>query len=249
MSAFPEVTGRDFDRVLRLVTDGYDDDADDVLPLSLLTGLKELIPCDVLSSSELDVGQHVTCAVQELPGDDDVGPDDAPFWAHYWDALACSYPDRTGDTRSITKLSDFYTDQEFRASPMYCDYLGQTGMLREMMLCLRVGPGRTHRLLFWRGPGSDFTERDRALLILLRPHIVTAYRDGARRREMPQLTDRQWELLQLVAAGYTNAQIARRLSLSVGTVRKHLENIFERMSVSSRTAAVVKAFPSGEQVG
>jgi DNA-binding NarL/FixJ family response regulator len=38
-------------------------------------------------------------------------------------------------------------------------------------------------------------------------------------------------------------QIGRRLGLAEGTVRKHLENIFARLQVSSRTAAVIKAFP------
>jgi DNA-binding NarL/FixJ family response regulator len=59
----------------------------------------------------------------------------------------------------------------------------------------------------------------------------------------PQLTCRQRELLVLVAAGHTNAQIARRMGLTEGTVRKHLENIYSRLHVSSRTAAVTRAFP------
>jgi DNA-binding NarL/FixJ family response regulator len=46
-----------------------------------------------------------------------------------------------------------------------------------------------------------------------------------------------------VAAGHTNAQIARRLGVTEGTVRTHLENIYERLQVSSRTAAVTRAFP------
>ena len=46
----------------------------------------------------------------------------------------------------------------------------------------------------------------------------------------------------LVAAGYTNAQIARRLVVSPGTVRIHLQNIYTRLGVSSRTAAVTNAF-------
>jgi DNA-binding NarL/FixJ family response regulator len=100
------------------------------------------------------------------------------------------------------------------------------------------------RLLFFREAGPDFSERDRALLTLLRPHLHQAYLDAERRRRgIPQLTPRHWELLHLVAAGHTNAQIARRLGVSEGTVRKHLENIYVRLHVSSRTAAVTRAFP------
>jgi DNA-binding NarL/FixJ family response regulator len=62
----------------------------------------------------------------------------------------------------------------------------------------------------------------------------------------PDLTPRQRQLLRLVAAGLTNRQIARHVGLSEHTVRKHIENIFERLQVTSRTAAVARAFPSGE---
>ena len=52
-------------------------------------------------------------------------------------------------------------------------------------------------------------------------------------------------LLGLVLpAGHTNAQIAWRLGISEGTVRIHLQNIYARLQVSGRTAAVTKAFPS-----
>jgi len=101
------------------------------------------------------------------------------------------------------------------------------------------------RLFFFRGPGPDFSERDRALLTLLRPHLHQACLDAERRRRpIPQLTPRHWDLLRLVAAGHTNAQVARCLGISEGTVRTHLENIYTRLNVSSRTAAITRAFPS-----
>jgi DNA-binding NarL/FixJ family response regulator len=49
-------------------------------------------------------------------------------------------------------------------------------------------------------------------------------------------------ITRLVAAGHTNTQIARRLGISEGTVRTHLENIYRLLQVSSRTAAVNRAF-------
>ena len=69
----------------------------------------------------------------------------------------------------------------------------------EIMVCLPAGsgwtadPGRAGgpsvRLLFFRGAGPDFSERDRALLTLLRPHLHQAYLDAERRRRgTPQLT-------------------------------------------------------------
>jgi len=99
------------------------------------------------------------------------------------------------------------------------------------------------RLFLFRGPGPDFSDRDRAVLTLLRPHLHQAYLDAERRRHpVPRLTSRQTDLLRLVAAGHTNTQIARRLGISEATVRTHLENIYSRLQVSSRTAAVTRAF-------
>lgn len=46
------------------------------------------------------------------------------------------------------------------------------------------------------------------------------------------------EILQLVGSGHTNRMIARRTHLSEATVRKHLENIYTRLGVGSRTAAL-----------
>jgi DNA-binding NarL/FixJ family response regulator len=98
-------------------------------------------------------------------------------------------------------------------------------------------------LLFWRGKGPDFSQRDRDVCTLLRPHLDRIYRRQQRcQNPLARLTDRQWELLRLVAAGHTNGQISRRLSIAEVTVRKHLENIFERLQVTSRTAAVSRAF-------
>jgi DNA-binding CsgD family transcriptional regulator len=57
-------------------------------------------------------------------------------------------------------------------------------------------------------------------------------------RAEPPLTDREREILQLVAAGKSNAEIAEAMWISPGTVRKHLENVYEKLGVHSRTAAV-----------
>lgn len=56
------------------------------------------------------------------------------------------------------------------------------------------------------------------------------------------LTDREVEVLRLVAAGLTNNDIAARLFLSTKTVSRHLSNIFTKIGVTSRTAATALAF-------
>ncbi len=55
------------------------------------------------------------------------------------------------------------------------------------------------------------------------------------------LTSREREVLSLVAAGKTNAEIALLLGISARTVQKHLEHIFEKLGVETRTAAAMRA--------
>jgi DNA-binding CsgD family transcriptional regulator len=55
-----------------------------------------------------------------------------------------------------------------------------------------------------------------------------------------ELTAREQEVLAWVARGKTNAEIARLLWLSPATVRKHLENVYAKLGVSTRTAAVAR---------
>jgi DNA-binding CsgD family transcriptional regulator len=225
------ISERDIRALLRIVTGDRDDGADG-LPWSLLADLSDQIASDVVSFLGVDSQRQADWFDQSLPAGSPDG-DDQAFWAHYWDCEPCSYPDRTGDLRSVTKISDFYSARQWRATGMYSECL--PGVEHELMLC---------RLIFFRGPGPDFSERDRALLTLLRPHLREAYLDAERRRHgVPDLTPRHWELLRLVAGGATNTQIGRRLGISEGTVRTHMENIFDRLQVSSRAAALARAFP------
>jgi len=59
------------------------------------------------------------------------------------------------------------------------------------------------------------------------------------------LSDREVEVLRLVAAGKSNREIASELYLSVKTVARHLSNIFCKIDVSSRTAAAAFAYEHG----
>jgi DNA-binding CsgD family transcriptional regulator len=225
------------------------------LPLSLLSDLKDQVPCDALLCHGYDTPRLQYWFTQQIPeenGESDPVEEDLVrvAWEQYWECQACSYPDRTGDRRSVVTVADFYSARRWHSTGMYRDVMRPQGIEHMIQVCLSeppgpdAGPGRSVRLWFLREPGLDFSERDRALLTLLRPHLQQAYHDAERRRSpVPKLTARQWDLLHLIAGGRSNFQIARQLGLSEGTVRTHLENIYARLNVSNRTAAVVRAFP------
>jgi DNA-binding CsgD family transcriptional regulator len=252
MTATLTVSGLDLRTLAGIVSEDRGEPPAEGLAPSLLSDLSGLIRSDDVALIGLDSRQQVQWFAQPVnvePCDGEQEEDASPFWAHYWSS-SCSYPDRTGDVRSVVKISDFYSARQWHSTGMYQEWVRPAGIEHELLMHLpadsgwMAGPGRTVRLIFFRGPGPDFSERDRALLILLRPHLHQAYIDAERRRRgPPQLTPRHRELLRLVAAGRTNAQIARCLGVSEGTVRKHLENIYARLHVSCRTAAVTRAFP------
>jgi DNA-binding CsgD family transcriptional regulator len=223
-----------------------------LLPPSLLADLMGQVRCEAISLSRYDTRRQAHGLLQATDADDDPEPPEGfarMFWTHYWDCRICSNPVRTGDLRSVVKTSDFYSIRQWHSTGMYADCIRPQGIEHHLMLALSelpehaAGPGQYLRLVLHRGPGPDFSERDRALLVLLRPHLYQACLDAERRRHpAPRLTPRQNELLHLLAAGHTNSQIARRLGISEGTVRTHLENIYDKLGVSSRTAAVTRTF-------
>ncbi len=61
------------------------------------------------------------------------------------------------------------------------------------------------------------------------------------RQAVPQLTDREREVLQLVRSGLANKQIARRLGIAERTVKAHLTSVFQRLGVTDRTQAALWA--------
>jgi DNA-binding NarL/FixJ family response regulator len=61
----------------------------------------------------------------------------------------------------------------------------------------------------------------------------------------PELTDREREVLMLIAQGHTNAAIAEKLVLSPKTVRNHVSTIFSKLQVASRAEAIIRARDAG----
>ena len=237
------VSENDLHTMLRIVNAPDLGDDGEGLPWSTMHALMALIPCKAIAFTGMNLEQHRHYLEQPV-GEPGPPGDGASFWAHYRESV-CSYPERTGDLRSVLMTTDFFTLHENRKTPIYIDYFGPLDHDHAMDATLPDGPGRLLRLILFRGRADpEFTERDRALIILLRPHLHAAHQQTLRRRfGIPELTNRQWELLRLVEAGLSNTQIARRLHVAENTVRKHLENIFERLQVVSRTAAVARAFP------
>jgi DNA-binding NarL/FixJ family response regulator len=67
----------------------------------------------------------------------------------------------------------------------------------------------------------------------------------ARSGVFPELTDREREVLDLIAQAFNNAEIAQRLVISPKTVRNHVSNIFSKLQVADRAEAIIRARDAG----
>jgi DNA-binding NarL/FixJ family response regulator len=81
--------------------------------------------------------------------------------------------------------------------------------------------------------------------IALRVVAHFARGSGSSAAAFPSLTEREREILEMVAAGKGNATIAHELVISLKTVRNHVSNIFTKLQVSERAQAIVKAREAG----
>jgi len=213
----------------------------------VLAGLRGLISCNEITFELLDVREQ---RIRHLWVDDDggrhrefVGPQDEfhqMFWQEFWNDDGCAGSVLTGDYTTVRRHSDRWTERDFANTPLGSMYAA-VGRRHEVLVQMTPHEGIDRRLLLWRHEGSDFTERELAMLRLIRPHLAELYaRRDRELRGVPKLTPRQWEIMRQVATGATNTQIARTMGLSESTVRKHLENIFLRLRVMSRTEAVAR---------
>ena len=80
----------------------------------------------------------------------------------------------------------------------------------------------------------------------LTQHRGDAADENAEPSESPEsLTEREREILRLLASGYSNREIARALLVVEGTVKNHVSSILAKMGVRDRTRAVLKAADKG----
>ena len=75
--------------------------------------------------------------------------------------------------------------------------------------------------------------------------FLSGPRPATPRRAFPELTEREEEVLSLVARGKSNQEIARQLFVSVKTVRNHVSNVLVKLQVADRAQAVIRAREAG----
>jgi DNA-binding CsgD family transcriptional regulator len=240
---------------LQFVEDLADTDDPADLGRRALPGLDRLVRADVLSYNEFGPAPGQV-SYSAHPGDVVFSPDSmAAFAAHAHENPLIDHLQTTGDG-SPMKISDFLSRERFHRLGVYAEFYRQVPVEHQIAIGLPPSDGRVIGIALNRGR-SDFTEDDRDLLEVLRAPLVRATSRARSRHQAREaltgpdnsqlagLTSRELQLLELVAMGRTNTAIARMLEISPRTVAHHLDNIYRKLDVSGRAAAVYRAVTEG----
>jgi DNA-binding CsgD family transcriptional regulator len=244
-----EITAKDLQRLRAVIDRAHLETTEPDLPFSLLQALCELVACDDATQHSVDpLRQRNVVSKDFLPGEGPclIGADelaefeDELYWSTFYNSMCCGYPHLTGDYRTVHRGTDWYdSERDYFNSEIGSLVQAGGGRFSILMPLPSEGPVE-HEVIMFRDTGHNFSDREQFLLELVRPHIAEMHLEQRRRRRAEGLTPRQVQLMGLVAQGLTNRQIASRLGLSEGTIRTHMEHVFERLAVTSRTAAVAR---------
>lgn len=164
----------------------------------------------------------------------------------------------------VLRLADVTTRLAWHSSPAYGQVLRHLGMDDQMACVLEQSGGMPTVALTCFRRGRAFSARDRDVLALLRPHLVAAFgrlrasgsacaavqvAPRARIVQVPSwpttplpplLTEREDEVMLLLAAGRTSSQAARMLDCGPRTVEKHIQNIHRKLGATNRVDALAR---------
>jgi len=139
---------------------------------------------------------------------------------------------------TVRSVSETLTRSQRSCNPFQLVFYRPRGLHDEIKLWLPAPIPQIRGFFFLRGGTSaDFGTRERNLLSLLGPHLATLRERWEPSGSITKLTTREADVLALVSTGLTNKQIARRLGVSTGTVRTHLDHVYAKLGVHTRTAA------------
>jgi len=149
-------------------------------------------------------------------------------------------------------VGDLLPESVFRRTPLYNDYYRAIRIDHVMAVPIHVDRRFLVSFVLNRSR-RGFSERDRERVEIMRPHLGILYRLAVAvdcfpsgisvsvERELPaSLTPRERNVLRWLAAGKTDKDIGAILGISARTVHKHLQHIYEKLGVETRTAAVMR---------
>jgi len=237
------ISTRDAASLLDIVHEGACADSHEAFPISVLTMLVALIPSDTFAGyDESEFAGGYRCVEDLRIVGQPIPASLLPVFRTFgWqDPLAgCRHARR----ERVVRLSDLVSRAQ-RRKLEYSRLVWEPFGIDDALRLWLPAPAKRARSIYLERSGKNYTDREKTLFSLLRPHFVKMRANAEFRRRMNGdrgLTPREAEVLGWVAHGKKDAEIARLLFISPHTVGKHMEHIFEKLGVRTRTAAAAYA--------
>jgi DNA-binding CsgD family transcriptional regulator len=217
----------------------------------LMSGLAELVGCDVVTYNEIGAGPDQLSYYADYPPGS-LDPDGVKvFEAYLHEHPLLIHYRLTGSTDPV-RISDFLTRERFRRLGLYSEFYRHIPVEDQIAFTLPPAADDQIIAIALNRADQDFTDADRDVLSALSVPLSNSLA-RARRRDRAQalittttpdglggLTDRESQVLQLAAQGRTNRAIAHAIGVSPRTIAKHLEHIYRKLGVTGRAAAVYR---------
>jgi DNA-binding CsgD family transcriptional regulator len=207
--------------------------------------VQELIDCNAIGYNEVDreTGETFLVFAPEerlSPGI----PDAFSRWSHQHPVVR--HHRETGDPRARA-ISDFLSEAELHELELYRDVYAPLGAEDQLSFILPSPPGLIVGIAMNRET-RGFSDSERELIELVRPHLSQSFRDvhmreradplSAARLASFGLSEREAEVTRLLIDGRSAGEIGEELVISVHTARNHIAHVYEKLGVRNRAAAV-----------
>ncbi len=220
-------------------------------PTMMMSVAEELVPCVNISFDSVNLATGEATDLFDRP----IAIPHAEFLAR-WQSFCHEHPGirflENGGKANVMAITDFVSQRDFRRTAFFNEFFNPiAGTTHQLGVILPV-PGHVVGMAMNRD--ADFAGDERELLELLHPHFVQAFQNAqlftslrghaavdftAWRRH--GLTRRECDVLQWLVEGKRNSEIAIILGTQPRTIGKHLENIFAKLRVETRSAAAAEA--------
>lgn len=233
--------------------------------------LPKLVSSELTTLSVCDLDSGHRGVVSDRPGA--ISRREIEVFDHYFHQHPLVRAHGRNPCATTRRIADLLPEAEFRNTPLYNDYYRPIRIDHAMAVPIHVDRHVLVSFVFNRS-GRGFSDRDRACVELIRPHLGALYRlslGATRPAEAPApawspavqvdaaapaaspaelilqtaalglpLTAREREVLRWIALGKTDRDIGEILAISPRTVHKHLQRIYQKLGVETRTAAVMR---------
>ena len=228
------VSASDLRRIVQFLDTAVSRGPADPLPPSTLRALTGLIQADQADYFEVRPDQNILTFTVGLA-------EHHPAWL--WEAAFRLGPQnplnpfRWKPADGPLRMSEIIGERELRRGEYYNDFLRPAHIRDRLRVWLWRSDDTTACVTLIRSD-VPFTDRDKAVLAVLQPQLAVLRErptGSGLRPDEPELTIREAQVVAMVVAGRSNAEIAHLLFLSPATVAKHLEHAYRKLRVTGRS--------------